>query len=71
MLEVLALSSSWDLQDSLSALSDVLPATDEVRSHPYPILNLSYHFDRKQNVATSETGSTGSEGTRAGCVGCF
>ena len=53
MPEVPALSSLWDLHDSLSVLSNVLPATDEVRN-PYLILNSPYHFDRKQSVATSE-----------------
>ena len=46
MLEVPALSSLWELQDSLPVLADVLPATDGVRD-PCPILNSSYHFDRE------------------------
>ena len=33
MHEVPAFSSLWDLQDSLSVLSNVLPSTDEVRNH--------------------------------------
>ena len=44
MLEVPALSSLWELQDSLPVLADVLPATDRVRD-PCHVLNSSYHSD--------------------------
>lgn len=41
VLEVPALSSLWELQDSLSVLSSVLPTADEVRG-PCPVLELYF-----------------------------